>query len=39
MGGNGAESYQELVVNRSGVVEKQSNKLMNVAFLVYVEAL
>jgi hypothetical protein len=39
VGGNGAEGYQELVVNCLSVVEKQSDNLLNAAILVYVELL
>jgi hypothetical protein len=34
LGGDGAEGNQELVVDRSSVVEEQSNNLLNAAFSV-----
>ena len=37
--GNGAKSYQKLVVNRSGVVEERVDNFLNATFTVFVKAL
>jgi hypothetical protein len=37
--GNGAKSYQNLVVNRSGVVEERADIILNATFTVFFKVL
>ena len=37
--GNGTEGYQQVVVDRLGIVEEQADNFLNAAFTVFIEEL